>query len=126
MTETVILFRAVGEAERLLIEQSTFTAFPPRLSGQPIFYPVCNREYADQMARDWNTKDPRTGLPDGRKGYVTRFHVRQAFLDRYEVHQVGGPVHKEYWIPAEELPDFNVNIVGPIEVVAEFGGPKPP
>ena len=28
----------------------------------------------------------------------------------------------EYWIPAEELADFNRNIVGQIEVIAEFTG----
>jgi hypothetical protein len=27
---------------------------------------------------------------------------------------------REYWIPAEELQDFNRNIVGTIEVIAEF------
>jgi hypothetical protein len=27
---------------------------------------------------------------------------------------------KEYWIPAEELNEFNASIVGTIEVVAEF------
>jgi hypothetical protein len=26
----------------------------------------------------------------------------------------------EYWIPAAELEEFNKNIIGPIEVVAEF------
>jgi hypothetical protein len=26
----------------------------------------------------------------------------------------------EYWIPAEDLPEFNANIVGRIEVVAEY------
>lgn len=30
--------------------------------------------------------------------------------------------HQEYWIPAEELAEFNANIVGPIEVVSEFSG----
>ena len=29
-------------------------------------------------------------------------------------------MHQEYWIPAEDLDEFNRNIVGPIEVVAEF------
>jgi len=39
---------------------------------------------------------------------------------RYEVHQVGGQTILEYWIPAADLDDLNANIVGPIEVVAEF------
>jgi len=33
---------------------------------------------------------------------------------------VGGVIHTEYWIPAEELEKFNTNIVGLIEVVEEF------
>jgi hypothetical protein len=46
---------------------------------------------------------------------VTRFEVRTDFLDRYEVHQVGGQTILEYWIPAEDLDEFNANIVGTIE-----------
>jgi hypothetical protein len=30
---------------------------------------------------------------------------------------------KEYWIPAGELEEFNQNILGPIEVIAEFKNP---
>jgi hypothetical protein len=40
--------------------------------------------------------------------------------DRYAVQQVGGQTILEYWIPAGELPEFNANIVGRIEVIAEF------
>src|SRR5258707_12603151 len=90
-----------------------FTAFPPRLFWQPIFYPVLNEAYAIQIARDWNARD-------GNSGYVTRFQVRTDFLRRYEVHQVGSALYQEYWIPAEELEEFNRNIVGKIEVIAEF------
>lgn len=53
-------------------------------------------------------------------GYVTRFQVRKSFMDRYEVHQVGGRTILEYWVPAEDLDDLNKNIVGEIEVVAEY------
>ena len=53
-------------------------------------------------------------------GYVTRFEVRGDFLDGYEVHQVGGQTILEYWIPAEDLERLNDNIVGTIDVVAEF------
>ncbi len=35
---------------------------------------------------------------------------------------VGGSEHEEYWIPAEELAEFNRNIVGEIEVIAEYRG----
>lgn len=53
-------------------------------------------------------------------GYVTRFRVRRSFLNRYEVHQVGGRTIPEYWIPAEDLAEFNANIVETIEVVARY------
>ena len=113
---TVTLFRPVGQKELDLIRESGFREFPPRLPFQPIFYPVLNEEYAAQIARDWNTKDPASGYA----GYVTSFRVKTAFLERYAVHRVGRAIHEEYWIPAEDLPEFNASIVGPIEVVAEF------
>ena len=81
---------------------------------QPIFYPVLTEEYATQIARDWNTKDERSGFA----GFVLRFSVRTEFLRKYEVHVVGSSNHREYWIPAAELPQFNSNIVGGIEVIA--------
>ncbi len=65
------------------------------------------------IARDWNVK--ASGV-----GYVTRFSVRKSYLDGFEVHQVGGNTILEYWIPAEELEEFNDNIVGLIEEVAVF------
>jgi hypothetical protein len=48
MEETTVLFRPVGESEPRLIAESGYRAFPPRLPGQPIFYPVLNKEYATQ------------------------------------------------------------------------------
>jgi hypothetical protein len=116
---TTTLYRPVGRKELDLIEASGWRAFPPRLPFQPIFYPVLNEEYAVQIARDWNTKDPASGFA----GYVTRFRVRSACLDQYEVKVVGGSLHQEYWIPAEELSEFNRSIIGPIEVIAEFHTP---
>jgi len=41
-------------------------------------------------------------------------------LSRYPVQTVGGSVHQELWVPAEELADLNRHIVGVIEVIAEF------
>jgi len=101
-----------------LIEASGNREFPPRLAFQPIFYPVTNEQYAVQIARDWNTKDEFSGFT----GYVTRFQVLTDYIGRYAVHTVGSDVHQEYWIPAEDLPEFNSNIVGPIEVMAVFRG----
>lgn len=116
--ETVTLFRPVGQKELDLIAAAEYRAFPPRLPHQPIFYPVLNEPYATQIARDWNTKDAASGYA----GYVLRFHVRADYLARHRLHTVGGASHQEYWIPAEELAEFNANIVGPIEVITEFHG----
>src|SRR5688572_25843491 len=118
MSESVTLFRPVGKYELALIEESGYKAFPPRLPIQPIFYPVLNREYAIQIARGWNTKDKASGY----EGYVTRFNVLKAYIDRYDVQQVGAAIHLEYWIPAEELHEFNSNIIGEIEVIDTFIG----
>jgi len=115
--ETTTLYRPVGAGELALIEASGFTWFPPRLPDQPIFYPVLNEEYAAQIARDWNA---RYNLPA--VGYVTRFKVATDYLKRYDIHTVGGSTHQEYWIPAEELDEFNRNIVGLIKVIAEYRG----
>ena len=59
--KTVTLYRPVGPAELRLIEGSGRKEFPPRLAEQPIFYPVLNREYAAQIARDWNVRDGASG-----------------------------------------------------------------
>lgn len=111
--EAVTLWRPTGPQELALVEASGWREWPPRLPEQPIFYPVLNQEYATMIARDWNV--PRSG-----SGYVTRFRVRRAFLDRYQVHQAGGQEILEYWIPAGDLPDLNASIVGTIEVAAEY------
>ena len=52
MDETTVLFRPVGQKELDLIREKSCREFPPRLSYQPIFYPVLNEEYAKQIARD--------------------------------------------------------------------------
>jgi hypothetical protein len=111
--ETVVLWRPTGPEELALVEASGWRVWPPRLPGQPIFYPVLNEQYATKIARDWNVRASGSG-------YVTRFAVRKSFLDNYEVHQVGGQSILEYWIPAEDLPALNASIVGLIELVAEY------
>ena len=112
-SEMTILYRPVGPKELALIAASSFREFPPRLPGQPIFYPVLNEEYARQIARDWN-------VPASGAGYVTRFAVRNEFVARYPIQTVGGFVHQELWIPAEDLVEMNRNILGLIEVIGEY------
>lgn len=110
---TTTLFRPVGPKELKLIEDSGWTAFPPRLPEQPIFYPVTNEAYAIQIARDWN-------VPASGSGFVTRFEVDAEYLERFDIQTVGGREHTELWVPAEELEEFNRHIVGKIEVTKKF------
>jgi hypothetical protein len=110
---TATLYRPVGPKELDLIAASGWREFPPRLPGQPIFYPVTNEAYATQIARDWNVKS------DG-AGFVTKLDVDAYYLCRYPRQKVGSEIHTEYWIPAEDLAEFNRNIVGQITVIAEF------
>lgn len=111
--KTTTLYRPVGPKELALIEASGWKAFPPRLPDQPIFYPVMNEDYAVQIARDWNVRASGSG-------YVTRFEVQTDFLSRYDEQVVGGHVHRELWVPAEELEAFNQHIVGLIQVTQSF------
>ena len=111
--ETITLWRPTGPNELKLVEDSDWTAWPPRLPEQPIFYPVTTEEYAVKIACDWN-------VPSSGSGYVTRFEVRKDFLDNYERQLAGGREHEEYWIPAEDLDALNDAIIGKIEVVRTF------
>jgi hypothetical protein len=116
-TDQLTLYRPVGQAEYDLIAASGWKAFPPRLSHQPIFYPVLTEQYAIRIARDWNTKDATSGYV----GYVLQFTVPTSVLERWPIQQgASGATFRELWVPAEDLDDFNAEIVGLIEVVHEF------
>lgn len=112
------LYRPVGIREFQLIVDANYKSFPPRLFWQPIFYPVLNQSYAEQIANEWNTNDEASGYC----GIVTKFVLPIAFLSKYAVQNVGGDIHNELWIPAEELDIFNQQIIGEIEVVKVFIG----
>lgn len=66
-------------------------------------------DYAVKIACDWNVPASGSWLCD-------LLRVKQSFLARYQVQEAGGRTHLEYWIPADELDDFNTAIVGSIEV----------
>lgn len=114
------LYRPVGLKELQLIIDLNFKAFPPRLEWQPIFYPVLNRQYAEQIAEKWNTKDESSGYC----GIVTQFCLPADYLQKYEVHNVGGVNLDELWVPAEQLDEFNNHITGQIEIIKVFTGEK--
>jgi hypothetical protein len=59
-----------------LIAQANYRVYPPRLEGQPIFYPVLNFEYAAQIAHDWNTQDTFSDYI----GFVTSFLVDDDYI----------------------------------------------
>ncbi|MDH5178308.1 MAG: hypothetical protein OEZ39_09145 [Gammaproteobacteria bacterium] len=111
--DTITLYRPTGPNELKLVEASGYTAWPPRLPEQPVFYPVTNEQYAREIAEKWNVKQSSVG-------FVTRFEVRKSFMDKYSVQQVGAAHHTEWWIPAEELPELNANIVGTIAVIGKY------
>lgn len=112
----MILYRPVGEKELELIIQSNNRKFPPGLPEQPFFYPVLTRKYAIEIAERWNTKD----VFSGKKGFVTKFEIDDDYISHFQVHQVGDNYHLEYWIPADELSNFNNHIVGLIQIVETF------
>lgn len=120
MIKTIKLYRPVGKKELELITESDYKAYPPRLSWQPIFYPVMNFEYAAQIAKEWNAEDEFSGYC----GFVTAFDIDADYVSKFEVQNVGSFQHNELWVPSEELQEFNNHIQGKIEVVASFYGAK--
>ncbi len=116
----MILFRPVGLKELERIAESGFRAFPPRLPFQPIFYPVLNFTYAEQIAERWNTNDAASGYA----GFVTRFEVEETYVQRFPVQVVGAEaIHQELWVPSEQLDEFNGHILGTIMVETAYYGP---
>ena len=114
----MVLYRPVGEQEYILIVKSGYTEFPLRLPEQPIFYPVLNEQYAAEIAAKWNIKDKNSGY----KGFITCFEIDDCFISKYKVQTVGCSYHQEYWIPSEELAEFNRNIIGKISIVRMIDG----
>ena len=92
MSDLTILYRPVGPEELALIEASGWTAFPPRKPEQPIFYPVCNEEYAAWISKHWNVRDYGAG-------YVTRFAVDSDFLKRTPSSASGQSMRKSSGFP---------------------------
>lgn len=110
---TTTLYRPIGPKELELIKQSGWTKFPPRLPEQPIFYPVMNKEYAFEISQKWNVSAYGSG-------HVVEFSINSDYVNKFEIHNVGGEIHNELWVPAEELHEFNDNIVGKIKLIKSF------
>lgn len=112
----VTLYRPVGQTELELIIASGKKKFPPRLAWQPIFYPVLNQQYAEQIALEWNTEDEFSGFA----GHVLAFDLPEQYIQQFPVQNVGGDIHNELWVPAEQLEEFNDKIIGEIRLIKSF------
>ena len=107
------LYRPVGQGELDLIAASDYRGYPPRLPEQPIFYPVLNEKYAREITERWNKNSAEAGYA----GYVTSFEIEDDYVSKFPVQTVGASYHKELWVPAEELEEFNRHIIGKITVL---------
>lgn len=116
--KTTKLYRPVGEKEMVLIIESGYQKFPPRLEWQPIFYPVLDEDYASEIAEKWNTRDEFGNY----LGFVTQFDVLEEIANQYPAQNVGARNHNELWVPSEELETFNQAIVGKKEIIKVFVG----
>lgn len=112
------LYRPVGIKELNLILNTGCRRYPERLPTQPIFYPVLNQEYASEIAEKWNIKDSNSGYV----GYVTEFNINEEYIGKYEPRIVGASRHKELWVPAELLSEFNMQIIPTILISHAFYG----
>jgi hypothetical protein len=120
MMNNVTLYRPTGAEELSLIIESGMKTFPPRLFWQPIFYPVLNLQYAAEIAERWNMGDPESD----RVGFVTEFDIPEDYFKKFPIQTVGLDHHKELWVPAEELEEFNTRIVNGIRICKSFVGSK--
>ena len=111
------LYRPVGLYEMKKILETDCKAFPPRQKQQPYFYPVLNKSYAKEIVF-WNVKDKNSGYA----GFITEFDVENSYIEKYDVHCVGNETHLELWIPAEDLHNFNKNIINQIKIVDVYYG----
>jgi hypothetical protein len=51
-----------------------------------------------------------------------RLQVQTEYIEQFSVQATGSCIHREYWIPAEELAEFNSNIVGQIDILRKYKG----
>ena len=111
--ETVILYRPVGPEELQLIAASGYRGFPRRLPEQPIFYPVLNEEYARQIARDWNVKASALVMLLGSRcgGNLPKDTPSK---------RLEAPFMRSFGFLPKTFLKMNLNVVGLIEVIAEF------
>jgi hypothetical protein len=111
--KTITLYRPTGPEELELVKLSGNLRWPPRLPEQPIFYPVTTEVYAARIAKEWNVKDRGCG-------FVTKFDIDASYLSQFTIEDAGRKAHQEYWIPADQLEEFNDHIVGEIKFITSY------
>ena len=114
------LYRPVGLYELAKVAARDFRSYPPRLPEQPIFYPVLNRPYAEEIASRWNPGDPNSGF----SGFVTAFVVPHDAAAAFPRRVVGASRHEELWVPSEDQARLEARFEGPIVVVAAWAGAR--
>ena len=112
----MILYRPMNADELRLVYEMGMRGFPPRKPEQPIFYPVLNLEYANEISQRWNTEGQSAA------GYVGQFNLDDGYSARFELQKVGTIHHVELWVPSEELSEFNKHIISEIKIVSAFFG----
>jgi hypothetical protein len=112
------LYRPVGLDEAVKIVRVDGSGFPARRPEQPIFSSKLTRDYAEQVAQRWDAPNAMSGYA----GFVTAFQVDTEYVAQFKAHAVGSSIHREVWVPAEQLEAFNQHLIGPIDLVSAYYG----
>lgn len=111
--DTLVLWRAVGQAELNLVAASGWRAWPPAAPGRAGFRAVLDRRLAARVSRE-------RIVPAEGAGFVARFEVERSFIQRYPAGRDGEP---GYLIPARDVTALNDHLVGVITEEADHRGP---
>jgi hypothetical protein len=102
----------------MLVLHGDAKAFPT--PPQPIFEVMLNFEHAEQRASERCPRDAAAGFA----GFVTDFDIDADYVRSFEVQQVGGAVkHREIWVPAGKMKEFNAQLRSRIHSRAAIYGP---
>ncbi|NVO85483.1 ADP-ribosylation/crystallin J1 [Hymenobacter terrestris] len=104
---TVLLYRPVTQAELDWIAASDWLAFPLAQPEPLVFY--------------LTPPESVTGLAGADSSYLLRFALFADYAAQLPVEQVGSREPDALLVPAEELAEFNRQLVGRIEVISIFG-----
>ena len=69
------------------------------------------------MPMKFQKNETKKSADSGYAGYVTTFEIDDEYISQYDIQTVGASYHQEFWIPAEELENFNQHIIGQIRVI---------